>query len=128
MNSAETEPNVLIVEDDLAFRSALVEFLAEGEFRIETPGDGAEAISKISRHDFAAILLDIGLPNVSGYEVIEWLRRESPQLLERVIVVSAVSPDTIRAVAPELKERLFLKPVDPLDLLRCVEGHVALHS
>jgi hypothetical protein len=42
--------------------------------------------------------------------------------------VSALPVETIEKRAPELKDRVFRKPFNPLDLLRCVEGYVALHG
>ena len=52
-------------------------------------GDGATAIAALANADFDAIILDLIMPDVDGFTVLERLRATKPHLLHRVIVTTA---------------------------------------
>lgn len=82
---------VLVCEDDSAIRLLIDKLLTRHGLRVECVGSGAEAMARLRRFSYDVIVLDLLMPDLSGYEVIEALRRERPMLLERVIVVTAFS-------------------------------------
>src|SRR5205807_10562731 len=96
MSSIE-KPYILLVDDNEA-ASALMTALLQREFVIRTATDGFEAIDELQTRQYAAILLDLRMPRMDGFGVLDHLREYSPKTLERVLVVSA-------ALAPREVER-----------------------
>jgi two-component system KDP operon response regulator KdpE len=66
---------VLVVEDDLALRTAVREALAPLGARIQECGDGREALDRVREAPPDALILDLGLPGADGLEVCRELRR-----------------------------------------------------
>ncbi|WP_108425352.1 response regulator transcription factor [Flagellimonas amoyensis] len=64
---------ILIIEDEKELLEDLFEFFKK-DFRCETASSVAIAQEKIYMHDYDAIILDVGLPDGSGLEVLEYLR------------------------------------------------------
>jgi two-component system, response regulator, stage 0 sporulation protein A len=82
------KPSVLLADDNEA-TCTLIRALLQSEFSIDIVGDGAEAIRRLRGRHYSAILLDLRMPLVDGYGVLDHLTSERPELLPRVVVVTA---------------------------------------
>jgi len=80
--------NLLIVEDDKAEASSLEALLSERGVSITVAYGGAEALSYMSRIAFDCIVLDLGLSDMSGFEVLERISKLEPNRRIPVIVHS----------------------------------------
>jgi two-component system OmpR family response regulator len=67
---------VLIVEDERDLARALTRSLEEAGFAVDTAADGEEALFRIREIKYDAVVLDIMLPKVDGFTVLETVRRE----------------------------------------------------
>ncbi|MEA2614479.1 MAG: hypothetical protein QOE72_262 [Chloroflexota bacterium] len=67
---------LLIVEDDEAQRAHTVELCAGDDVEITTAATGAEALAALTRERFDCMVLDLGLPDISGFQVIEKVQDE----------------------------------------------------
>ncbi|MEO0617394.1 MAG: response regulator, partial [Pseudomonadota bacterium] len=66
---ADSNINVLLVDDDVAFTDLVAEFLdAEGGFAVTRRHDGAAGVSAAAAGTFDVIVLDVGLPELNGFE------------------------------------------------------------
>jgi CheY-like chemotaxis protein/HAMP domain-containing protein len=76
MQIAPGEPSVLIIEDDIAFAKVVLQYARERNFKgiLTTHGDAALALAR--DHMPSAILLDIDLPDIDGYTVLDRLKRD----------------------------------------------------
>ena len=64
-------PHIVVVEDEVAQRQLLVEYLGRQNFRV-SGAEGGPALRKLMERELPAlVLLDIGLPGMSGYAVAE---------------------------------------------------------
>lgn len=79
--------SLLIVEDDELLRDALSAQLAQAGHTVTPAADGAIAQALLETHRFDGVLLDLGLPQVSGMEVLHWIRLRLPAL--PVLVLTA---------------------------------------
>ena len=120
--------HVLIVDDDLHVRRALEGLFSAVSIETVSVADGAEAIELLATATFAAILLDLRMPVVSGFEVLDHIRSARPELMTRVLLITGLPIHIVEDRVPELRDRVFLKPFDPVDLIRSVEGHIALYT
>ena len=85
------KPLILIVEDDPPIRNLISVTLEAHEYRYITAGNAANAILEATSHNPDIMLLDLGLPDMDGVEVIRKIRSWSNM---PVIVISARSDDT----------------------------------
>ncbi len=68
---------ILIVEDDLSIQALLHDFIKEAGYHVVLAADGVEALAKYSEQSFDLVLLDIMLPKIDGYGVLEVIRQKS---------------------------------------------------
>ncbi len=105
---------VLVVDDDPAIRDFVSIALEDEGYRVETAPNGQEALDKVRRDPPDAILLDIMMPTLDGWEFLAHWRMLSARCQAPVLVMSAVGG---RCLARQLGARDFLaKPFD-LDTL-----------
>ena len=121
-----TRPSrLLVVDDNEDNRLTLSERLArEGYGNVATAADGREALELIERQDFDLVLLDIMMPEINGYQVLEKLHAHPQHRSIPVIVISAIDQmeSVVRCI--ELGAEDYLpKPFNPT-LLRARVGAV----
>jgi CheY-like chemotaxis protein len=114
------QQRVLVVDDDQLNRILLEAILRDAGFAVDLAAGGTEAIDKLKKEDFAAILLDMLMPAVDGFDVIQFLIRTNPATLERVIVVSALDDRFVANFDPTLVYAFVKKPFDRHDLVEIV--------
>jgi DNA-binding response OmpR family regulator len=71
------DERVLLVEDDASIREVTALGLKQAGFRVTTAGDGREGLLRAKRDPFDAIVLDVMLPSLDGFEVCREIRKES---------------------------------------------------
>ena len=118
--------NVLVIDDDLALRGLFRTLLTKKGFAVDTANDGRIAYDQLQRHTYSVILLDLMMPEVNGFELLEKLRRDSPTLLDRVIVMTGASQRSIESLDTSRIWGLIRKPFDIDQLVSsavaCSEG------
>jgi two-component system OmpR family response regulator len=67
-------PSILLVEDDRMLCDALAAALRQDSWHVDVAHDGRSAQTALIDHGYAALLLDLGLPNGSGLEVLSVMR------------------------------------------------------
>jgi two-component system cell cycle response regulator len=116
-------PALLVVDDSEDNRYTLVQRLRRlGYANVTTAVDGRQALEHLQARDFALVLLDVMMPEVNGYEVLERMRADERLRDVPVIMISAV--DQVESVVRciELGAADYLpKPFDPV-LLRARVG------
>lgn len=108
---------VLIVEDDQALRVLLSALLMHEGWTFEAVADGDRAIECIRRKNYRAILLDLMLPGTNGFDVLQFIRAEKRELMQRVIVMTAASNLTLTHFDASSIGALLRKPFDINDLI-----------
>jgi two-component system, cell cycle response regulator DivK len=118
---ADTCP-VLVVEDDFNALSGYLEFLAAAGFEPTGVGDGAEALSIALRHPPAAVVTDITMPGMSGFELAAALRCDVRTRQVPVIGLTAHWTPDVRARAVDVAmQAVLLKPCVPSHLVAELE-------
>lgn len=115
---------VLIVDDDEDIRQVIADALADAGYVTHPVSGGREAIGAAQRERPHLILLDVRMPHVDGWQVLEELRVEAgPQT--PVVVMTAGYDAQDRALAAGAQGYLG-KPFDLDDLISTVEAHARL--
>lgn len=83
------EKRILIVDDDDAIRALLTTVLRRRGFLIDTARNGVEAVERLRSCRYLVMLLDLMMPLVSGWDVIDVLKHEPPEVRPLVIVLTA---------------------------------------
>ncbi|HEX6833037.1 MAG TPA: response regulator, partial [Rudaea sp.] len=68
---------LLIVEDDERERSSIEELLRDEDIRIDTAGTGAEALEKLLADSYDCVVLDLRLPDMTGFDLLERIQTEA---------------------------------------------------
>ncbi len=107
-------PRILIVEDEPSIADNIVYSLESEGFAPVACGTGAEALAKVQAEDFTLVVLDVGLPDTTGFELCRELRliKDVP-----VIFLTARSSELDRVVGLEIGgDDYICKPFSPREL------------
>lgn len=89
----ECSGDVLVVDDDKAINQVLCRFLQGSGFRVRPALDGQSALEQVRASLPRAILLDLMLPDITGFEVCEELKRDPQTQSIPVIMITALADD-----------------------------------
>jgi DNA-binding response OmpR family regulator len=106
---------ILVVDDEPAIRALVARIAQRAGFDVEVARDGAEAIAKLDATRFGVVILDLMMPNVDGYGVIDHVRSSGGQH-PAIILVSAADNAAVRRVDGEIVHSVIRKPFD-IDVL-----------
>ena len=100
----------LVVEDDPAIRRLVEKLLKRMKIDIDLAGDGRTAIDKLRSQRYSVMVLDLMVPELNGFEVIDFLKREKINV--PVAVVSAVSQQALTKLDLDVVKLVISKPFD----------------
>jgi DNA-binding response OmpR family regulator len=107
---------VMVVEDEEAITSVLRMYLTREGFSVHAVADGAQALADVRRLRPTAVILDIGLPGLDGFEVCRRLREGGDWT--PILVVTARDDETDRVLGLELgADDYVTKPFSPRELV-----------
>ena len=114
--TARATKTVLIVDDDQAIvrmlKEALGLFRHQHAYKIETAGDGADALAALHRDQFDLVLLDMYMPRMTGLELLAQMRH----LKLQTPVLMLTGNDDARTAADALASGIFAYIPKPFDL------------
>ena len=109
----DSRGNVLLVDDDRQTRLKLTRILEAQGHTVQAVEGGQEALETLATGSFDLILLDILMPRVDGFEVLQSLRADARLRDLPVIVISALEDAQSEEKCRQLGARAYLtKPVD----------------
>jgi two-component system NtrC family sensor kinase len=112
---------VLVVEDETALASAVVEALNASGFKAEHAADGEEGLACVRRRPYDVIVCDLKMPRVDGMTFYRAIRATAPELARRVIFVTGdVAGTDAERFLDDSGCRWLAKPFRLGDLLRAV--------
>jgi DNA-binding response OmpR family regulator len=115
---------ILVVDDDASICRDLKRFLEHCSHEVEVAYEGAVALAKAGAFKPDLILLDIGLPGMSGIDILKTVKAKFTAV--RVIVVSGNQEEELKSMAFSLgAENYILKPFKLVHLLEQIQngGH-----
>lgn len=117
---------ILIVEDDKMIAELERDYLEANNFLVEIENDGAKGLEQALNNDYDALLLDIMLPQVNGFEIARQIRINS---LVPIIMVTAKKEeiDMVRGFGLGIDDYVT-KPFSPSELVARVKAHLNMHE
>ena len=112
---------VFVVEDDASIRRGLVDTLAAGGYATLESGHGTDALKVALSADYDLLLLDIMLPGIDGFSLLEELRKSRPALPVIMLTARGDEQDRVRGLRTGADDYV-VKPFSALELLARVEA------
>lgn len=84
-----TQPRVLVADDEPAIRTLVAHMLRRAGFDPVEAVDGQHAIEQLDGGSFDAVVLDLMMPRVDGFGVVEHLIETQPRMMEKTVVMTA---------------------------------------
>jgi len=121
MGQAPDPGTVVLVEDDTAIRDALCQLLARDGYQVHACATGAALLPAVAAVGPDVVLLDLGLPDVNGFDLLRALRGVSDVT---VIVLSGYASESDRVLALELgADDYVVKPFLARELVARIRAH-----
>ena len=106
-----------------AFVALCASSLARAGYAVDTASNGREALEKIDQNNYAAVLLDLGMPYIHGATVLSMIGKTKPQMLRRTAVITG-APDAAIDPLYGTVGAVLRKPLT-LDSLTTIVRHCA---
>jgi CheY-like chemotaxis protein len=115
---------ILLVEDHSDTAAALFEFLTARGHSVLTADNGQQALDLLERGIRPRlILIDLMLPQVSGWELLTYLRQDAELRKTPTVVITGVPKEQVRVIT----DAVFSKPLDYQQLAETIDGLIARH-
>jgi DNA-binding NtrC family response regulator len=108
----------LVVDDDDPIRVMLSKIVERQNLDVDTARDGVEAIERIDTDRYSLIVLDLMMPRIDGYGVLQHLNDHHPAMLGCTIIASAV-PEM--EILKRFRLPVFRIHPKPFDMTRLIE-------
>ena len=118
---------VLIVDDEESMRLFLARILVTGlQAEVTLAGTCEQALHLAGNYAYDAILLDLLMPGIGGYEVLKRLRRASPNVATPVVIVSVLADAATKSRCMKTGATGYLvKPVERNTLVSTIKAQLA---
>ena len=125
VKTAETAPpslsSVLLVEDEAPILNGLSELFRGQGFRVATASDGATALEILESRPFDLVILDLMLPRMTGFEVLERMRRRGTSTPVLILTAKDTEDDVVRGIEAGADDYVT-KPFGVRELLARAQG------
>jgi DNA-binding response OmpR family regulator len=122
----EAHRRVLVVDDDPEIRGILVTALRLKNLEIDEAVDGQSAIAKLRDHRYAVVMLDLMMPGVDGFGVLDAIDQETNRPV--VLVVSGAGRSMLDRLDTSKIHGVVKKPFDPLEIAEVVASCVDIRG
>ena len=114
---SDTDPHLLVVDDDMRLRELLRRYLSDSGFRVTGAADAAEARAQLASFAFDLVVLDVMMPGESGIELTRALRqRAAPHIPVLLLTAMGEPEDRVNGLEQGADDYLA-KPFEPRELV-----------
>ena len=109
MKEAPKTP-LLIIDDEAPIRELLARIARRAGFEVDTARDGIEALEMLAQKNYAIAIVDLMMPRLSGYELVQKISTLQPR--PTVIVATALTNSDVATLDDSMVRRVIRKPFD----------------
>lgn len=106
-----TDKRVLIVEDDDAIRTLVSLIAKRGGYEAASATNGGEAIAALRGRDYCAVILDLMMPHIDGYDVILHIK-ENAISVPVIVVTAAIATLDWKRIDKSIVKAVLTKPFE----------------
>jgi CheY-like chemotaxis protein len=110
--------NVLVVDDNQDAADSLAQLLKLAGHKVDTAYNGPSALAHVRAGCPEVVLCDLGLPEMSGFDLAKAIRRECPHVIRLVAVSGYSQPEDVKKSLECGFDAHVAKPADPADIER----------
>jgi CheY-like chemotaxis protein len=122
----KTSHRVLVADDDPSIRQLLTTIIKREKLEVDAVSDGAEAVEKLKERPYTVILLDLMMPRLDGFGVIDYLLDHPLPVKPVVLVITAYADQKFKEVDSDVVSGVIRKPFEVSEvgsLVRlCIHG------
>jgi len=107
---SDKKGRLLVVDDDRAIRKLLERIARRAGFEVDGAKDGVEALEMLDQRDYDIALIDLMMPRLSGYELVQRIGTRERRPI--VIVATALTASDVASVDDTLVRHVIRKPFD----------------
>lgn len=127
-NKQHERPHILVVDDSITVRKVTEKLLVSENMLVGTAKDGLEALEMLEKFDPDLILMDIEMPRMDGFEVLETVRQNPAWNHVPIIMISSRTAEKHQQRAEQLGANSFLgKPYQNQELMALIRRYLALN-
>src|SRR2546423_15151251 len=112
----EQKPRVLVADDDQSIRQLICTIIKRELYEVDSVGNGALAIEQLKEHEYSVILLDLMMPVLDGFAVVDYLRGNPPRRKPIVIVITPDADQSFKDVDSAMAAGASRKPYEVADI------------
>ena len=110
---------ILLLDDDHSMQRLVTALLKRAGFRVDAVSKGNEAIERMKKTKYEAVLLDLMMPHEGGMTVLSHLRAADPAMLQKVLLLTAAPQSILRGIENDVFG-VVRKPFEHADLVSAV--------
>jgi serine/threonine protein kinase len=110
----------LVADDDPVTRYLIANILGQRRIAFDEAANGADAVKQLKAHEYTLVFLDLLMPRIDGWGVIDFLRRAKTKP-PRIFVITGVKDQTLSVADRELVAGLIYKPLNPEEVDKVVQ-------
>ena len=126
VDPTQSAPTILVVEDERQMRTLLASILSREGYRVRLAANGAEGLEVLRRDRPNLVLLDLGLPHLSGAAFRAVQRKMAPEMAAIPVVVVSGSENAASEAERLGAVSCLRKPFTPSDIVRIVVQHTGV--
>jgi CheY-like chemotaxis protein len=115
---------VLVLDDDVSMQKLVATLLRREGLRVDVVDHGKQAVEAVDAVNYDVILLDLMMPHEGGMTVISHLKETNPDLLKRVILLTATPKAVLKGIARDVAG-VVRKPFEHKELIEAVQRVLA---
>jgi len=122
------QKRVLVVDDDAGVRDLLQSALSRSDLTVDTAASGAAAVDLLRRQQYAVVLLDLMMPDVNGFDILELIAGGDVTSPPVVQVITGAERSALARLDPQRIHGIIRKPFDPEEIARLVVACAEIKS
>lgn len=115
----------LVADDDPVARYLIGSILTQNRIAFDEAPNGADAVKALKAKEYNLLFVDLLMPRVDGWGVIDYLRRAKSAKMPRIFVITGVKDLSLSVADQEIVTGLLYKPLEPDSIEKVVRDSVA---
>lgn len=117
----------LVIEDDFFTRDVLSLTLRRAHMDVDVAASGQEALTYLKDKQPDVVIVDLHMPNISGYDIINTMRNDD-NLKQIIIMIITANPSAMKTPEAKMADAFLPKPIDINKMIALIENLVSVRQ